>query len=345
MSQSSLQEKIARLRPIRPKKILELDRVLIVRLSSLGDVVCTLPAAGVIRAQFPEVKISWAVDPRFSAIVKNCRFVDEVIETKGTPLGKARQSVHQRYDAVLDMQGLAKSAWLALAAQSKTKLGYHWQREGSWLVSEKVLPDPSSLHVVDQYIDVARELVVRAGAIETDHDEYEFGLVPSDQDLNSVHTKLMEAGVTGAFAVMNPGGAWATKQWKPESFAHVAKSLEELKVQSVVIGSKSPAEALGFEKLKAEAERIGARPVSLVGQTSIGELVALISRSKLHLGGDTGSTHIAAALSIPAVGLYSITKPIRSCPYRQMGHCLYNPMRLDLISPEEVINKIKDVLK
>lgn len=327
-----------------PRPSLGLNSVLIVRMSSLGDVVCTLPVAGFIRRAFPSAKVSWAVDPRFAPIVECCSHVHEVIATKVSPLSQSRRAVHRPFDAVVEMQGLAKSAWLALSAQSKVKLGYHWQREGAWLVSEKVLPDPTSLHVVDQYVDVARELVHRFGGVEVDSNDNLFGLKPTQKDLESVKSKLQECGVTGPFAVLNPGGAWATKQWKPESFAQVAKRLEAKGFQSVTIGSKSPSELAALEILKGEAKQIGTSPVSMLGQTSIGELIALISLGQLHLGGDTGSTHIAAALGIPAIGLYSITKPERSCPYRQRSHCLYHPKRLDYITVDEVLDKINEVL-
>ena len=79
--------------------------------------------------------------------------------------------------------------------------------------------------------------------------------------------------------------------------------------------------------------------LSLVGETSIGELIALLSLCKAHIGGDTGSTHIAAALGRPCVGLYSITRPLRSCPYGQIDNCVYNRQSLQAITVDEVLAK------
>jgi heptosyltransferase-1 len=86
------------------------------------------------------------------------------------------------------------------------------------------------------------------------------------------------------------------------------------------------------------------KPADLTGQTNIGELVSLIGLSAAHVGGDTGSTHIAAALGRPAVGLYSITRPARSCPYGQVERCQYDPQGLANIVPEQVHRAVMEAI-
>ncbi|MER3497087.1 MAG: hypothetical protein C4320_10260, partial [Armatimonadota bacterium] len=85
-------------------------------------------------------------------------------------------------------------------------------------------------------------------------------------------------------------------------------------------------------------------PVNLLGETSVRELVALMSLAAAHIGGDTGSTHLAAALGIPAIGLYSITRPQRSCPYGGIGRCHYDVAGLDRISPDAVLPTVLNAL-
>ena len=87
-----------------------------------------------------------------------------------------------------------------------------------------------------------------------------------------------------------------------------------------------------------------AKPVSLVGKTSLGQLVGLIQLGAAHLGGDTGSSHIAAALGKPAVGLYSATRPERTCPYGQIARCHYDPTGLAAISPEAVATTLLEAI-
>jgi heptosyltransferase-1 len=308
-----------------------LARFLISRLSSLGDVACSLPAAGALKAGFPDCSIAWVVDPRFAGIVRRCKHVDEVVEASPGIFPASWPRFEGEFDAALDLQGLLKSALPISRARSKMKLGYHWQREGSWLFSSRVMPDPSSVHIVDQYVDVARS----AGGIA---DRADFGLEPNEQDLENVKVKL---GGIDRFVVMNAGAGWATKRWPAAYFAHVANEIAEKNLQTVLIGGKAESDR---EAASAVIEASKSRPLDLLGQTSIPELIALLSLCEAHLGGDTGSTHLAAALGKPAVGLYSITRPKRSCPYGQIQRCLYNPAGLSRIPPQDVAETLLEAI-
>lgn len=301
-------------------------KILISRLSALGDCVCTLPVATALKRQFPVSTITWAVDPRFAGIVECCSAVDTVLTCKPSFSLASLPRFESPFDLALDMQGLSKSALIVGRAKANVKLGYHWQREIAPFFSTPVLPDPSSLHVVDQYLDVAR-----AAGAETE--TAEFGLVPQDADRETVKALLQSIGVVGPFVVMNAGAGWASKRWNPEHFAVLAEMLATRGIQSVLIGGKAP----GDIEAATQVINAGLTPISdLLGKTSVRELVALISLSNAHVGGDTGSTHIAAALGVPAIGLYSITKPARSCPYGQIHRCHYSEVGLHDILPADV---------
>jgi heptosyltransferase I len=315
-------------------------RFLISRLSSLGDVACSLPAAGILRTAFPESHIVWVVDPRFAGVVESCRFVDEVVAAKPGLAPSSWPGFESAYDAVLDLQGLLKSALAVARAKSRLRLGYHWQREGSWLFSRPVVPDPSSFHIADQYADVARAAVSELRG-ESVPDRAEFGLEPSPATLHSVREKLDGLGVGNRFVVLNAGAGWATKRWPAGYFAHVADGLAERGMPAVLIGGKAPADR---EAADAVIQASQSQPKSLLGQTSVPELIALLSFCEAHVGGDTGSTHLAAGLGRPAIGLYSITRPRRSCPYGQVERCHYNPAGLHLIPPGEVLASLEEAL-
>ncbi|HVL40143.1 MAG TPA: glycosyltransferase family 9 protein, partial [Fimbriimonadaceae bacterium] len=110
---------------------------------------------------------------------------------------------------------------------------------------------------------------------------------------------------------------------------------------SVLIGGRAQADL----EAVAEVERsCRTAPAMLAGQTTIRELIALLSLAEAHVGGDTGSTHLMAALGRPAIGLYSITRPQRSCPYGQIERCLYDPQALAAIHPEAVMAKLEQAL-
>ncbi len=311
-------------------------RILIVRLSSLGDVVCSLPAATALRSAFPEATIEWAVDPRFAAIVEACDVVDVVHRVKPKFAPSSWPSFEGEFDAVLDLQGLSKSAIVAARANAKLKLGYHWQREGAWLVSGPVMPDPTSIHIVDQYVDVARAAIVTLGG-STDSEPTAFRLTPR-VDIGS---KLAEASIDRPYVLMNPGAGWVTKRWPPESFASVGDWIWDQGLIPVALGGNGAEDYEAFAEVAAATNR---PPISMTGKTTIAELVALVAGARAHIGGDTGSTHLAAALGVPAIGLYSITRPARSCPYGQAGRCLSDKAGLDRIQPDDVIRLIEAAL-
>ncbi len=307
-------------------------RFLISRLSALGDTVCCLPAAVSLKNAFPTCHITWAVDPRFAGIVECCEAVDEVLSI--TPSLKTIPTYAEPFDAALDLQGLLKSALCIWRAKAKRKVGYHWQREGSRLFSERILPDPTSYHIVDQYIDVAREL----GGVM---DRAAFALKPKEEDVLSVRAKLKAQGLVGKFVVMNAGAGWATKRWPPVSFAHVIDSLAAQNFPTVLIGGNADADRSAADEVKSACQH---PPHDMLGQTNVRELVALIRLASAHLGGDTGSTHIAAAMHIPAVGLYSITRPQRSYPYGQIDRCLYDPSGLANIKARPVLELVQEAV-
>ncbi|HWD41269.1 MAG TPA: glycosyltransferase family 9 protein [Fimbriimonas sp.] len=307
-------------------------RFLISRLSALGDTVCSLPAAVALKGRFPDCHITWVVDPRFAGIVECCSAVDEIYRYK--PKVGQWPKIDGPFDVAMDLQGLAKSSLPVLFAKAKQKVGYHWQREGAGLASSAVLPDPTSFHVVDQYVDVARSV----GAVA---DRAAFGLVPKQEDILSVRAKLKQNGISGRFVVLNAGAGWATKRWPATHFARLADLIHGEGVPCVLVGGGADADRAAAEEVTGRADNA---PVNLLGQTSVRELVALIRLASAHIGGDTGSSHIAAALDVPAIGLYGITNPRRSCPYGQIERCHYEPLGLDRIRPEDVFESVRQVL-
>ena len=297
-------------------------RILISRLSALGDVVCSRPAAVAMKRTFPDSHVTWVVDPRFAGIVECCKSVDEVVRFKPKLSVKSLPKFDGPFDVAMDLQGLLKSALGIARADSPLKLGYHWQREGSQFFSSAVLPDPTSFHIVDQYVDVARA----AGA---QVDRAEFDLCADDIDTIMIRDP---------YVVMNAGAGWVTKRWPAASFADLSRRVNAVGLKVVLIGGKAAEDRAVGDSVK----NAGGEFIDLIGETGIRELAAIISGAKAHIGGDTGSSHIAAALGVPAIGLYSITNPRRSCPYGQFDRCLYEPDGLAKITPERVFSKLTE---
>lgn len=286
-------------------------RFLIVRLSALGDVACGLPAAGSLKAAFPEAEVVWMVDRRFAGLVECCRWVDQVVVAdKGIAALKRQVEGLGEFEAALDLQGLLKSAWPVFWAKAGRKLGYHWQREGAGLLVGKVLPDVRSVHVVEQYVDVARA----AGGVEWG----DSGLAGREEDRVKVEVVLREAGWEEGrpLVLANAGAGWAAKRWSAENFARLVTAVEGAGGQVGFLGTKADEASFGAVR---SAGAGGA--LDLLGKTSVRELVSLLERASVVVAGDTGALHIAAGLGRPCVGIYMQTRPERSGAYGQVDHC------------------------
>ncbi len=264
-----------------------------------------------MKAGFPDCEVVWLVDRRFAGVVECCRWVDQiVVMEKG--LGAIRTQVAGlgTFDVALDLQGLLKSALPVFLASAETKLGYHWQREGSALLVGKVWPDPKSIHVVEQYVDVARA----AGG----GDAVDFGLAAKSDDVAKIGELLRDSGLSDGqpLVLANAGAGWAAKRWPAENFAALVKSVEAAGGKVGFLGTK--ADEAAFEEVVSAG---GGGAMNLLGKTTVRELVALIDQAWVMVAGDTGALHIAAGLGRQCVGIYMQTRPERSCAYGQLENC------------------------
>jgi len=308
------------------------DRLLIVRLSSMGDIIHTLPAVAALRQAYPHATLGWLVEERWAELLCTLRnprsgrrspqrpLVDRVhtvntAEWRHTPfsfntwLQMAAGMSELRgiqYDAAIDFQGAVRSALLARWSGAPMIYGSAQPRENaaSMFYTREVFIETNSTHVVEQALALARAVAPSAGlstsAAET---QAEF---PVDQDAERKIANLT-ADVRD-FAILNPGAGWGAKRWPAERYGQVAKELAKDSLRSLV--NYGP----GEEDLAVAVETASegtARKISC----SVSELIALTRRARLFIGGDTGPLHMAAALKAPVVAIFGPTNPARNGPY------------------------------
>ena len=284
------------------------NRFLIVRLTSLGDLVHTIPAVAALRASFPTATIDWVVDERFLPLVEMVTCINETI-----PLGRSIPDVlgcigrlrRARYTCALDLQGTYRSAVLAWLSGVRRRIGRTREatREpgAALFYTEHVVP--TGRHIVDMTVDLA----VRAGA--RPQAEPQFPLRVPENALRAVREKLAREGVPGDHVVISPGGGWKSKCWPPERFgALAAELLRRDGVRSVV--NIAP----GEEELAAGIVQAAGSPAPPVVSVAIPELAALLAQARLVVAGDTGPLHLAAALGTRVVGLFGATDAERNGP-------------------------------
>ncbi|HTY63486.1 MAG TPA: glycosyltransferase family 9 protein [Acidobacteriota bacterium] len=284
--------------------------ILIIRLSSLGDILHTLPALADLRSAFPNSRIDWLVARRNAFLVSAVTGIDTVFvlekNISGLP-GLIRKLRKQRYDFSIDFQGLLKTAALGFTSGARTRLGFSRDlaREfpAHWFYSRTMQKPGEQFHV----LQLNRMLAGLTGAGPV---PFSPGFRVSDQDVRLVESMLQKEKLTD-FVVINPGGGWSTKRWSLQRYGDLAKRIiTELGLPVVV--TTGPEEEPCFRSI---AESCGGSlprhfPVSFL------QLIPLYRKARLVIGGDTGPFHLACVLGTPVVGIFGPTSPVRNGSWR-----------------------------
>ena len=288
----------------------EYNNILIIKMSSLGDVIHALPTLYALRKRFPKARITWAVHPAFAALIPCAPWVDEIyfIDRKRirqlSYWRELRQDLHARhFDVVIDLQMLAKSALVSFLSGGKRRVGNWDAREGSFLVSAPIKGPHQKGHVIEQLLDVAAYL-------GCDTSEIRFPIREHKKETETVRRLLAENGIEGRYVVLVPGTRGEHKKWPLAYWGELAKRLADDGIFSVISGS--PGEEEMGEEIKKNSP--SSRTVNLIGKTNLLELCALDEMAALHISGDTGPLHIANAMGTPLIALFGPTLPDRSGP-------------------------------
>jgi len=329
----------------------ESSRILLIKLSAVGDVVHTFPFLNRLRRQYPAARIDWVLKPAIAELVRHHPAIDNVVLyphqashglrpgwqalAAGTSLIAELRSV--RYELVIDLHGQLRTAILALATGAPKRIGFDrpraevwraserkippparkhaWQgaREGSWLAYTHRLSIPTlDMHAVDRYLRFGMML----GLAE---DGVDFSFAIPDSSVARADRLLREyvGGVDDSrLTVIAPGTIWETKHWSTEGFAQVARHLIRNNLIVVLIGSSS--ERAVCQQVASAAP--GA--VNLAGVTTLSELAALIRRAAICITNDSGPMHLAVALNRPVVSIFGPTDSLWIGPYRRANSVL-----------------------
>ncbi len=319
-----------------PPPMEQVERILIIKPSSLGDVVNTLPFLTSLRRRYPDRHIAWLVEEEAAGLLLGHPFLDRVIvsgrrrwaQESLAPLrwpsalreisGLIAELREGRYDLVVDLQGLLKSALMLVFSGARFRVGFASAREGSRRVLTHLVPLPSRLmHAVDRYLEAARFL----GAEPLSN---AFVFPSRADDGMRAEALLAEAGVGPGDPViaLNPRARWRTKLWEEERFARLGDMLaERFGARILVIGSSSD-----LPLANHLAARMNPAPFVAAGRTDLKLLIALLKRIDLLVTVDSGPMHLAAAVGTPLVALFGPTDPRLNGPYGSDGAVLRVPL-------------------
>ncbi len=303
--------------------MIEVKAILIIRLSSLGDILHTLPAFQGLRDAYPGARIHWLVEKRMSFLLSTVDGIDEIVELDTSRLRKRpfapgawRAAFHTvrrlraaAYDVALDFQGLLKTALLCRLSGARMRLGFSAplvrEKPAHWFY-DRALPRPDrQVHVVA----LNQLLAAEAGAPPTDRP---VRISARPEDSAAVAQLVSDAGLR-EYAVLNPGGGWPTKRWSPSRYGVLAARIRDELGLPVVVAT-GPGEQPLYDEIARNCAGSGPHhfPVPFL------QLIPLIGRARLFVGGDTGPFHLACALGTPAVGILGPTDPARNGPWRTM---------------------------
>jgi lipopolysaccharide heptosyltransferase II len=333
-------------------------RILIIKPSSLGDVVNALPVLASLRAKFSSAHIVWLVKRQWAELLERVEGLDEVWPVgpgTGDWLSQILRVRATGFDLAVDLQGLFRSGAIAWLSGCPARIGLATAREGSGCFYTDIVPVPSNdLHAVDRYLLVAEAL---GCAVQG---EPEFRLTPRPGDREEVAKLLGRHGLAqeASWIAMSISARWPTKRWPVERFAAVADRLQRDGLGPVVLIG-GPADRTAARDLRGLMRTV---PVDLTGEVALGPLPALLQSASMLVTNDSGPMHIAAAMGTPVVALFGPTSPVLNGPYGK-GHrvlrsgvpcspCYSRRCRnqthlecLVSISPDQVLEAVRAQLK
>lgn len=291
-------------------------RILICRLSAIGDCILTMPLAVALRRAFPGAFIAWGVQGASAPLIEAHPCVDLAIKISkkelSSPMGlwSLRKRLRaQKFDMALDPQGLSKSALVSWLSGAPRRIGFARPvaREISpWLQTDLV--HSQQPHVVDRYLELLGPLGVKIPPAE-----FEF---PTDAAARANLAPFLDQPLLqNGFAVVNPGAGWDSRLWPVDRYGEVARFLSDAHQLPTVIAWAGDRERAWAEEIKDCSHDAAI----LAPKTSLLELGELLRRARLFVGSDTGPLHMAAAVGIPCVGIHGPTRPENSGAYG-LGH-------------------------
>jgi heptosyltransferase I len=335
-------------------------KILILKPSSLGDVIQALPVLRLLKRHWPGAQIFWWIDSPLAPLLEGDPDLAGVVRFErkrwGRPwhwpemLRSIRGMREQNFDLVIDLQCLARSAAFAWLARGQKLIGLDEVREGARGFYDVAIPRKSfHTHAVDWYLSVLPALGVPV--------HQNFAWLPDRPEIAAEVQRKWPAG-NQRWIAFQPGARWQNKRWPIEHFCELARQLVKIfpATRLAILGSNDDC-LLG----EIISEAVPGQTVNLCGKTSLLEMIEWVRRCELMVTNDTGPMHAAAALRKPMVALFGPTEPRRTGPYGQLENVLRLPLPcspclkshchfekqdecLRALAPAQVLARIRQIL-
>lgn len=308
--------------------ISERPRILICRLSAVGDSILTLPVLCALRARFPGAFLGWVVQEGAASLLRNHKSLDRTIVVKSGWMSSLKEIRCLRrelraleFDIAIDVQSLTKSAVAAWLSSARQRVGFappQGRELAPWF--NRTLIKATKTHVVDRYLELLKPLGIENPSVSFE--------VPEDSVAKAAVDRLLqEAGIRGPFAVFSPGAGWPSKIWPADRYRPLSEHLHKrYGLKTVVLWSGEQ------ERVWAESIVAGCEQYRIVApRTTLPELAAFLKRAELFVGPDTGPLHLAVAVGTSSVALFGPTDEAICGPYGT-GHIVVRATEVSGIS-------------
>lgn len=298
-------------------------KILIVRPTALGDVCRTVPALVSLRRALPDARIDWLVHEGFADAVRHHPDLDGVVTFPRRELGRLYRSLRgarmawrwlndlrgRRYDVAIDLQGLLRSGLITRLCGAADRVGFANARECAWLGYNRRFPVDDNLHTVDRMLGLIEAMGYAP------HRDMQLYVGPDDLKWFD-HWKAEIAGPTASYACLAPTARWRCKCWPIERYVALGRRMLDhgLAGQRLVVLA-APHEEEQVRPLREAFDSVG--DTVLFPRTTVGQMMALLSRSRLLVCNDSAPLHIAVGFARPVVAIYGPTNPTLVGPYRR----------------------------
>lgn len=286
------------------------QRLLIVKPSSFGDIIHTLPALDALRRHWPQAQIDWLVKEEWAELLRGQPALRELVllpKTFDQWRSLAQSFPARRYDVVIDFQGLLRSGVASWLTRAPARIGFAGAREASrWFYTARIACAPAVLHAVDRNLDLLRQIGVPAAPAR-----FPFAVPAESAGWAQALCARERIGAADKIVVLHPAARWRTKRWPAERFAQVADRLAANPGVRIIFVAGGEQAGQVDEVMR----QVSGKVVNLAGRCTLLELAALLKRAHLAISNDSGPMHLAAALGTPVIGLFGPTDPRRVGPY------------------------------
>jgi len=309
---------------------LDRKKILFIKPSSLGDLFHALPAFYLILSKYPNCKIDWLVNDNLANVLEYIKkdinriilFDRKVLKSKHPIRGLinfVKDIRREKYDYVIDLQGLMRSSLMTFVAKSKYKYGFKDCKEkiSSIFYKQKIKVPESLFHAIEKNSYLISEV------LKCEYTVPDYKIPQVENFYNEATAILKNNGICSTkYITFAPGARWESKCWPPAFFAKVADCLynkiPEIKIAIIGAGCDD----LIAEKIIDLCET--AKPISLTGKTGLCSLIEVLRRAEVMLTNDSGPMHISAAFRVPVFALFGPTDPDKTGPFWQWSKVYQN---------------------